>query len=112
MRFLRWIAGFTIALTVAGFAVLNRAPVSIYWNPFSVPVDMPFYIPGLALLAAGFMLGALTVWLNTDPLHLEQRRQRKHIKNLENQLQTLHVEKQDAVPNDFFPTLPVKMRKR
>lgn len=108
MGLLRWILGFLIAVGIAVFAIFNRTLVTVTWSPFSSPLEMPFCVAGLCLMGIGFILGALTAFINTDPLQREKRRQRKHIKNLEKQIETLHVEAGKTVPADFFPALPFK----
>jgi uncharacterized integral membrane protein len=90
MALIRWTFGFIIALLTAAFAVLNLAPVPFSWSPFHPTIELPLYVIGLGLMGASFLLGAFTVWISTDPLHREQRRQRKTIKNLEKELETLH----------------------
>lgn len=110
MGFIRWLIGLAIAIALSVFAVFNRTSVSVTWNPFSAPVELPLYLAALTFIAAGFVLGVLVVWMNTDPLHLEKRRQRKHIKDLEKQLETLHEKGGKEAPADFFPALPAKMK--
>lgn len=90
MPFIRWTAGFIIALLTVAFAVQNLDPVPLNWSPFHLPLELPLYLVGLVLMGAGFLVGAFTVWINTDPLRLDKRRQRKKIKNLEKELETLH----------------------
>lgn len=110
MAFLRWIAGFLIAIAIAGWAAFNRTPVEMIWSPVHDPVSMPLYLVGLAALAAGFIFGGAVVWINSAPLRREKRRQGKEIRILEKEIGTLKKEKSGESPPaaDMFPILPYK----
>lgn len=105
MGLIRWIVGFAIALLTVAFAVLNLKPVPLVWSPFHDPIELPLYLVGLGLMAIGFLIGALTVWLNTDPLHLQRWHQRKKIKNLEKEIKTLHEGTGEKAPENALTAI-------
>lgn len=88
MAFLRWIAGFAIALAALLFAVSNLHSVEIFMSPVHGSFTLPLYIIGLGLMGVGFLLGSVMMWVNMGGLRAERRRQKKHIKALEHQIQT------------------------
>jgi uncharacterized integral membrane protein len=83
---IRWIAGLFMTAVVVLFALGNRAPVEIAWNPLSERISLPLFLPILIALAAGFLAGGFSVWLNGAQARAEQRRQRKLIRELEKQV--------------------------
>ena len=107
MNLLRWITGFTIALGVAAFAVLNRQEAALYWSPLHPPLELPLYITGLGFLSAGFLIGAFTVWFNSGRIRRQTRLQRKTIRHLEKELEGANQNRpvKDEPPADFFPAL-------
>jgi uncharacterized integral membrane protein len=108
MGFIRWILGFFIAAAIAVLAVSNRHTISISLTPVTGSFEIPLYSVVLMALAAGFILGALTVWMNGAPVRRMKRRQRRHIKELEKQLEAVNENALgNGPPADFFPALPV-----
>lgn len=108
MAILRWIVGVLITVIVAVFAVLNRSVFDVYWSPFpaDAPVSLPVYIVVLGALAAGFILGALMVWLNASSVRSEKRRQKKEIKILQQQVGALKETRFSAPPaQELFPAI-------
>ncbi len=86
MRAVRYIIGFALAALLAAFAIANRQSVEVAWSPFHDPLHIPLYLVVLVLMAFGFVFGAAMVWLNTLPLRLAARRQKKQMNALEKQL--------------------------
>lgn len=84
---IRWIAGLVMTAAVILFALGNRAPVEIAWNPLAERTPMPLFLPVLIALAVGFLAGGFSVWLNGAHARAEQRRQRKLIRELEKQVE-------------------------
>lgn len=113
MAFIRWIAGFVIAIAIAGWAVFNRAPVEVAWSPFHDPVSVPLYLVALTALAAGFIFGGAVVWINSAPLRREKRRQNKELRTLEKEIGVLKKEQADVAPpvSDLFPVLSFKSKR-
>jgi uncharacterized integral membrane protein len=88
---LRWIIGLSAALAITLFAIANRQTVDVHWNPFREPLHLPLYVVTLGLMAFGFFTGSFMVWLNTLPLRFAAWKQKKQIKTLEKQLDTVHT---------------------
>jgi hypothetical protein len=107
MKFFRWICGAFVTLGAIYFAVLNRQSAPVFWNPFDAAYEAPVFLIGLLPLAAGFMLGGVSMWLATLPLRREKRTHQKQIKTLEKSLEAVN-ENAPLPPSDFFPAIPVK----
>jgi len=88
MTLVRTITGFCIALLFTAFAVMNRHNIDLFWSPLHPALPVPLYLLALGMLAAGFLLGGVIVWLNMSPLRREKRHQRKIIHALEKELET------------------------
>ena len=110
MGLIRWIFGLFIAIILVAFAVFNRAPASLAWSPLHPPLELPLYMVGLALMAAGFVLGSLMTWMNTGKIRQEKRRQKKQIKILEKALEAVNENTKEDLPSDFFPALPKRKK--
>lgn len=110
MTFIRNIIGFIFAAALIAFAVFNRQDVEFSYSPFHDPIHMPLYLIALCLMAIGFLLGGITVWLNMADTRRLKRMQRKKIKELEKELQKTELKPADTEkpPSDFFPALPHK----
>lgn len=67
-------------------AVGNRAPVDFSLPPFVESSQIPVALLMLGAMVAGFIWGAAIVWLNGASVRSENRRQRKEIKTLEQEI--------------------------
>jgi len=107
---MRWIIGFVMAVCIAGFAVFNRAVVSVVWSPIHDPVTMPLYLTALGALVVGFLFGGVTVWLNMASVRREKRQQKKELKVMEKEIDKLKKNSHGAEPpvSELFPALPYK----
>ncbi|GJL85611.1 MAG: hypothetical protein DHS20C02_13860 [Micavibrio sp.] len=110
MGLIRWIFGFLVALILAAFAVFNRTPASLTWSPVHVPLELPLYMIGLALMALGFFLGSIITWMNMSKVRQDRRRQKKQIKILEKELEAVNENGNAEAPSDFFPALPKRKK--
>lgn len=112
MAFIRWIVGFLLTVIIAAFAIMNRADVLFVWSPLHDAATIPAYLLALGAMAAGFILGGVTVWLNTGVLRREKRRQKKDLKAMEQKIEKLKEAKFDHAPPapDLFPALPYKAK--
>lgn len=109
MNFVRGIIGFFLAVFLAGFAVLNRHDVSVVISPAHEALDLPLYLIALGLMAIGFVIGGVFVWMNGASGRRVRRQQRKTIKGLEKELQNIDKDDVSATsspPSEFFPALP------
>lgn len=109
LTFIRWIFGIPLAVFITAFAVFNRQNVEVFWSPINEPVNIPLYFIGLGLMAFGFIIGGIIVWLNQGSLRSAKRKQNKQIKTLEKELKNASENIKDGTPpSDFFPALPGK----
>ena len=109
MGFIRWTIGVIIAITTAGFAVKNRHTIELFWSPLHPSTELPLYLAALGLMAFGFTLGCLMVWLNAEPVRRTRRHQKKEIKKLKKELSTINESKETNAPaSEFFPALPAR----
>lgn len=108
MSLIRTIFGFTLAILLTVFAIFNRQSVEVVLSPIHKSYEVPLYLIALCMLGIGFLIGALTVWLNDGSLRRLKRRQRKTIKTLERELENLKKAEvsETQPPSDFFPALP------
>lgn len=63
MRLLGWIVVLPLALVAIAFAVANRGPVRISFDPLPLAVDLPLYLALFAALFAGIVLGGVAARL-------------------------------------------------
>jgi uncharacterized integral membrane protein len=89
LLFFRWIIGFTLAVAFMLFCVMNRETVSVFLLPFHDALSMPLYLLIGALAGSGFLIGGVTVWLNTASQRRLVKRQAAQIAALERDLTIL-----------------------
>ena len=108
MSLLRGIIGLVLTLVVAGFAAFNTESVDVIVSPIHDPVEFPLYGIALASVAFGFIMGGLMVWINDGALRKTKRKQKKELKNLEQEVGRLKQDKFKPTPPapDVFPALP------
>jgi uncharacterized integral membrane protein len=80
MGLVRAIVGFTLAILFVVFAIANRQTVAIVWSPLNPPFELPLYLVALGLLALGFLLGSLMMWLDFLPNRLGKNREIRQLK--------------------------------
>lgn len=110
MSLIRAVFGFALAVFLTAFAVLNRQRVEVVFSPVHDSQEVPLYLIALCMLGIGFFAGAAAVWLNGGSLRRVKRRQRRTIKALEREIESLkQADAPDSPvspPSDFFPALP------
>ena len=109
MGFIRAVFGFIIAIALTAFAIANRQSVPLTYSPLHDPLNVPLYFIALGFLAAGFILGAIIVWVSGGAARRTGRKQRKTIKALEKDLAKLeHKAMNTNAPPaaELFPALP------
>ncbi|MBA4333639.1 MAG: DUF1049 domain-containing protein [Methylobacterium sp.] len=104
--FLKALVLVPIALVVVLFAVANRAPVRVSFDPISrdVPVlafDVPLFAVVLAALAVGVLIGGFASWLTQGKHRKAARRNRREAEALRSETQMLRA----AVPDSALPAL-------
>ncbi|MDP3342071.1 LapA family protein [Frigidibacter sp.] len=95
-----------IALAIVLFAVANRAPVRVSFDPISrdAPLfafDVPLFAVVLAALAVGVLIGGLAAWLAQGKHRKAARRNRREAEVLRSEAQMLR----SAVPDSALPAL-------
>lgn len=106
MGFIRSIFGFLVMLIVLIFAAGNRHDVEVFYTPFTPPVHLPLYAIVLSLMALGFIMGGVLVWLNESPLRQDRRKSKKEIKILQKKINTLKKDSNAPPASELFPALP------
>jgi uncharacterized integral membrane protein len=101
-----------LALLIAMFAVANRAPVLIGFDPFGAQPPMfafvsPLYLALMAALIFGVVVGGVAAWMSQSPKRRRARRlaaelkaSRAEVEALRRQLETnaaVQAEKQSAI---------------
>lgn len=91
MFLIRGLIGLIFTIIVAVFAALNRTAVPVTWNPIEIDgaIELPLYFIILGCLAFGFIIGGLSVWLNSANVRRDRRKQKREIKILEKELDRL-----------------------
>lgn len=95
-----------VALAIVLFAVANRAPVRVSFDPVSLenPVfayQVPLFAVVLVALALGVLIGGLASWIGQSRHRKAARRNRKEAEALRNETQMLR----SAVPDSALPAL-------
>lgn len=95
-----------VALAIVLFAVANRAPVRVSFDPISrdAPVfafDIPLFAVVLAALAIGVLIGGFASWLAQGKHRKAARRNRREVETLRSETQMLR----SAVPDSALPAL-------
>lgn len=74
---------------IIAFVVLNRQEATLYYSPLAEPLTLPLWIMGLFLFSAGFIVGALLLWLNSWPVRKELRQTKKDLKTTQEKYEEL-----------------------
>ena len=96
MRFIGWIIAIPVAFIVIVFAVANRTPVGVHFDPLPYELDIPLWAAVIGALAVGFMLGALIRWLFDHRWRAEARQGKRHVRALEREISTLRQRLESA----------------
>lgn len=107
MILIRWIAGTVFAIAAVLFAVANLRVVSVVWSPVHAGFDVPLSVFALGMMAAGFVMGGVVVWINAQPLRSERRAQKKRIHDLEMALEAANENRsfETVSPPPLLPSL-------
>ena len=89
VRIVIWIVSVPIAVIVVAFAIANRVPVKIQFDPLPYELDVPIWITVIGSLATGFVIGSLCKWLIDYRYRSELRQGRKLIRGLEKEISSL-----------------------
>ncbi|HEY5208462.1 MAG TPA: LapA family protein [Stellaceae bacterium] len=89
MRFVYWFITALIALVVVVFAVSNRAAVGLSFFPLPAEIQAPLYLVVIVALVVGFLVGALTAWINGGKRRREARDLRRRLDRVQHDLDAL-----------------------
>jgi uncharacterized integral membrane protein len=90
-----WAVTLVATALLIPFALSNREPVSLGFWPLPILVDLPLYLLVLALLLAGFIIGAAATWIAGRRIRRELRRRRRHVEALERELAATRSQLED-----------------
>ena len=97
MRFIGWIIAVPVAFIVIAFAIANRKPVGVHFDPLPYELDIPLWAAVIGGLAVGFLLGALIRWLFDHRWRAEARQGKRRVRALESEISTLR-QRLDSAP--------------
>lgn len=63
VKLIFWIVLLPIAVVLIAFAIGNRAPVTVRFDPLPFAIDMPLYAVGLIGIFIGLLSGGIMTWL-------------------------------------------------
>ena len=86
MRYFRWALTAVVALLLMIFAVANRGGITLNFWPLPVVLQAPIYLVVLIALLAGFLIGALVVWILAGRARRAARQRAHRIDELEREL--------------------------
>jgi len=89
VRFIGWIIAVPVAFIVIAFAIANRTPVGVHFDPLPYELDIPLWAAVIGALAVGFLLGALIRWLFDHRWRAEARKGKRHVRALEREISSL-----------------------
>ena len=99
MRFIGWIVAVPVAFIIIAFAIANRTPVGVHFDPLPYELDIPLWAAVIGALAVGFILGALIRWLFDHRWRAEARQGRRHVRALEREI-VLLTQRLDGAPGE------------
>jgi uncharacterized integral membrane protein len=80
-RLLAWLVLLPVSVAVVAWAVINRAPVTVAWNPLEAGVpghgaQMPLFVFAFLVFVLGVLAGGFAVW-NTQRRWRRSARERR-----------------------------------
>ena len=90
-RLIPWIVLPPLAAIVAAFAVANRAPLRVRFDPLPVAYEVPTYAALLVALVGGFIAGALAAWLSGHHARRALRHARRGLTAMDRELDGLRA---------------------
>ncbi|AWN37216.1 lipopolysaccharide assembly protein LapA domain-containing protein [Methylobacterium radiodurans] len=112
IRFLKGLVLLPIAVLVILFAVANREPVRLSFDPFSqVPAfsaSVPLYAVLFAAVAVGIVVGGIFAWLGQGNVRRTARRRGREVRRLEGETARLRAYAPEPVAPAPAGGLPVR----
>jgi len=91
VRFIGWIVAVPVAFIVIAFAIANRTPISVHFDPLPYELDIPLWAAVIGALAFGFILGAVIRWLFDHRWRADARQGKRHVRALEREISSLRL---------------------
>jgi len=92
-RIVGWFVLVPLCVVLIIFALANRQPVTVNFNPFAVEpetasqrLDVPLFLVIFAVLLAGIVLGGIATWFAQGPRRRDERHLRRETERLHREL--------------------------
>ena len=79
VKLIFWLTLLPIAVVLIAFAIANRAPVTVRFDPLPFAIDLPLYAVALIGIFIGLVSGGIMTWLRGGRWR-KQARERQHDK--------------------------------
>ena len=99
MKILIRVLAAVIALIAIWFALANRGPVAVSFDPLPAQVELPIYLLIFLVLALGILVGGTSHWFATAHRRGAARDNKRRLVVLERELDDLH-DQRAPVPAD------------
>ena len=106
LRLISLLITIPVTLFVIFFAVSNTQDVTVYFNIFDWSLSAPFYAISLGLMAAGFIIGALLVWLNLYSYRIRYWQAQRQISRYEKRIDDIRSTHLDQSKSLNAPATP------
>ena len=93
-----WIITVPVTLLVVVFSVANMNAVTIDLWPLELTLDVPLFAIVLGSLLAGFVIGAIVMWISDGRTRNRARQNYYKASHLERELASLKRKQADAAP--------------
>jgi uncharacterized integral membrane protein len=99
-----------LAVVIVMFAVANRAPVAVSFDPFNpaqpaLTLQMPMFLLAFALVGLGVLVGGMAAWLRQHRWRLRARRAEAEARDLRTRLDAAGPPKR--LPSAHAPPIAV-----
>ncbi len=98
LKLIFWIILLPIAIVLIAFAIANRGPVTVRFDPLPFAVDMPLYAVGLGGIFIGLVSGGIMTWLRGGRWRRAARERQRDKEQLERELAPLRDRDGQAAP--------------
>ena len=100
MKTLIRVLGACIAAVAIWFAVANRGPVVISFDPLPVLLELPVYLLVFVVFAIGVLVGGSSHWLAAAHRRSAARDNKRRLVVLERELDDIHDQRSPASPEE------------
>ncbi len=88
MKILAWLILPLATILLAGFAIANRAGVTVSLDPFPLEFSLPLYLLIFATLLLGILTGGSVVWWRQGRWRRRARADKREVRRLNQALQS------------------------